>query len=211
MITRFTVVGERELPDHLLFDTVSALRHLGWLGLSERRRISHGMEVMDVRGHVPPVTFNHEGHDHEQMLRDLVSGWNALGVAAGVVRGVLVDAAPRLVIMGAGSGLADPDEIAAFSPSAGELVRGVRAAGGEVVEAGESGERTLQDLVAKFGRPVVAIGDDVDDLPLLTAADLGIAYLAQPAFREAVDAVIPFPRLDAALPLMGLWRSVLRP
>lgn len=45
---------------------------------------------------------------------------------------------------------------------------------------------------------VVAIGDGANDLDMLAAAGLGIAYCAKPVTREAADAAISFPRLDAA-------------
>jgi phosphoserine phosphatase len=50
----------------------------------------------------------------------------------------------------------------------------------------------------------VAIGDGANDIDMLNAAGLGIAFNAQPALRDIAQAHIDTPRLDAALPLMGL-------
>nr|NLD40995.1 phosphoserine phosphatase SerB [Actinomycetales bacterium] len=295
---RFTLVGERELPDHLIADTRAALTHLNWLGLTEERRESRGLQVLDFRGSVPPVTFDHVGHDHEQLLRDLLFGWHTLGVAAGVVRGALASTPPRLVVTDVDSTLIPVEvieQIAArtgveaeveaitsaamrgeldftqsltrrvgmlegvpatalpeiaegitFSPGAEDLVDDVHAAGG-VVCAVSGGFHEVVDLLAsrigldravanrlgsdggaltgrtvgevvdgavkerqlgvwreEFGSPVVAIGDGANDLAMLGAADLGIAYCAKPVVAAAADAAIPFPRLDAALPLMGI-------
>lgn len=304
MKTRLTLVGEHALPDHLLVDTRAALEHVGWLGLEETRREDRGMAVFEIRGFRPPVTFAHAGHDHEQLLKDLLGSWHALGVAAGIAYGALAVAPPRLVVMDVDSTLIPVEvieQIAAhagvmaevaeittaamrgeldfkaslarrvamlqgvpasvlqnlgasidFSPGALELVAAVHASGGmvgvvsggfhEVVDTlvaragidlaianrlaavappggstplltgatvgevvdGQVKERTLREWAAQYGTPAVAIGDGANDLAMLAAADLGIAYCAKPVLAAAADAAIPFRRLDAALPLMGL-------
>lgn len=51
---------------------------------------------------------------------------------------------------------------------------------------------------------VVAIGDGANDLDMLNAAALGIAYCAKPVTRAAADAAISFPRLDAVRVFTGL-------
>ncbi|TDT34557.1 phosphoserine phosphatase [Naumannella halotolerans] len=50
----------------------------------------------------------------------------------------------------------------------------------------------------------VAIGDGANDLDMLAAAGLGIAYCAKPVVAAAADASIGFPRLDAAAVFLGL-------
>lgn len=51
---------------------------------------------------------------------------------------------------------------------------------------------------------VVAVGDGANDLDMLNAAGLGIAYCAKPVTRAAADAAISFPRLDAVRVFTGL-------
>jgi phosphoserine phosphatase len=50
----------------------------------------------------------------------------------------------------------------------------------------------------------VAIGDGANDIDMLRAAGLGIAYNGAPAVRMAADATISYPRLDLILPLLGI-------
>lgn len=50
----------------------------------------------------------------------------------------------------------------------------------------------------------VAIGDGANDLAMLSAAGLGIAYCAKPVAANAAPATVSFPRLDAARALAGL-------
>ena len=47
----------------------------------------------------------------------------------------------------------------------------------------------------------VAVGDGANDLDMLTAAGLGIAYCAKPVTAEAADVAVGFPRLDAIIPI----------
>lgn len=48
-----------------------------------------------------------------------------------------------------------------------------------------------------------AIGDGANDIPVLRIAGLGIGYRPKPAVRQAAGATIGFPRLDAAIGLLG--------
>lgn len=50
----------------------------------------------------------------------------------------------------------------------------------------------------------IAIGDGANDLGMLATAGLGVAYCAKPLTATQADAVIAFPRLDAATPLAVL-------
>ena len=54
---------------------------------------------------------------------------------------------------------------------------------------------------------VVAIGDGANDLPMLRAADMGVAYHAKPAVAAEADAVIAHHGLDALLWGLGLPRA----
>lgn len=50
----------------------------------------------------------------------------------------------------------------------------------------------------------VAIGDGANDIDMLAAAGLGIAFNAKPAVREAADTSVNVPYLDAILFLLGI-------
>ena len=53
----------------------------------------------------------------------------------------------------------------------------------------------------------VAVGDGANDLDMLTAAGLGIAFNAKPVVREAADTAVTVPYLDAILFLLGITRE----
>lgn len=53
----------------------------------------------------------------------------------------------------------------------------------------------------------VAIGDGANDLDMLDAAGLGIAFNAKPVVRDAADAALSVPFLDAVLFLLGIPRE----
>ena len=55
----------------------------------------------------------------------------------------------------------------------------------------------------------VAIGDGANDLDMIAAAGLGIAFNARPAVRDAADTSISVPYLDTVLYLLGLSRDEL--
>ncbi|MEO5853388.1 MAG: phosphoserine phosphatase SerB [Nocardioides sp.] len=80
---------------------------------------------------------------------------------------------------------------------------------GEVVD--RAGKATaLRDFAAKVGVPeaaVIAIGDGANDLDMLNAAGLGIAYNAKPIVQESADTSVNVPYLDAVLYLLGISRE----
>jgi phosphoserine phosphatase len=84
----------------------------------------------------------------------------------------------------------------------GELV-------GEVVDrAGKA--QLLERIAADEGVPleqVVAIGDGANDVDMLAVAGLGIAFNARSVVREAADASLSVPYLDAVLFLLGVSRE----
>jgi phosphoserine phosphatase len=53
----------------------------------------------------------------------------------------------------------------------------------------------------------IAIGDGANDLDMLTAAGLGIAFNAKPVVQEAAHAAVNVPYLDAIMYLLGISRE----
>lgn len=53
----------------------------------------------------------------------------------------------------------------------------------------------------------VAIGDGANDLDMISAAGLGIAFNAKPVLREAADTSVSVPYMDAVLYLLGISRA----
>jgi phosphoserine phosphatase len=69
--------------------------------------------------------------------------------------------------------------------------------------------RTLREFAARAGVPLsqtVAVGDGANDLDMIAAAGLGIAFNAKPAVRSAADTSLSVPHLDAILYLLGISR-----
>jgi phosphoserine phosphatase len=52
----------------------------------------------------------------------------------------------------------------------------------------------------------IAVGDGANDIDMLAAAGLGIAFNARPVVREAADTALSVPYLDAILFLLGISR-----
>lgn len=80
---------------------------------------------------------------------------------------------------------------------------------GEVVDrAGKA--RALREFAADLGIEVaatIAIGDGANDLDMLDAAGLGVAYNARPVVREAADTTLNVPYLDSIMYLLGITRE----
>jgi phosphoserine phosphatase len=80
---------------------------------------------------------------------------------------------------------------------------------GEVVDrAGKA--RALREFAADLGvseAATIAIGDGANDLDMLAAAGLGIAYNARPVVREAADTSLNVPYLDTIMYLLGITRE----
>src|SRR5690348_9223690 len=65
----------------------------------------------------------------------------------------------------------------------------------------------LRRFAAQAGVPVsqaVAVGDGANDLDMIAAAGLGIAFNARPVVRDAADTSLSVPYLDAILYLLGI-------
>jgi phosphoserine phosphatase len=68
----------------------------------------------------------------------------------------------------------------------------------------------LRDFAAMAGVEMdqtIAIGDGANDLDMIAAAGLGIAFNAKPAVRAAADSAVSQPYLDSVLYLMGIARE----
>ena len=80
---------------------------------------------------------------------------------------------------------------------------------GEIVDrAGKA--RALRRFAAEAGLPLsrtVAIGDGANDLDMLEAAGLGVAFNAKPLVRAQADTAVNVPYLDTVLFLLGITRE----
>ena len=79
---------------------------------------------------------------------------------------------------------------------------------GPVVDRAGKAE-ALTRFAAAAGVPVartIAVGDGANDIDMLAAAGLGIAFNARPVVQRAADAALSVPYLDAILFLLGLSR-----
>jgi phosphoserine phosphatase len=80
-----------------------------------------------------------------------------------------------------------------------------RVTGPVIDRAGKAS--ALRRFAAEAGIPLsqtVAVGDGANDLDMIAAAGLGIAFNAKPAVRDAADATLSVPHLDAILYLLGI-------
>lgn len=80
---------------------------------------------------------------------------------------------------------------------------------GDVID--RAGKATaLREFAEKVGvavESVIAIGDGANDLDMLNAAGLGIAYNARPVVRAAADTSVNVPYLDTIMYLLGISRE----
>ncbi|HWF30715.1 MAG TPA: phosphoserine phosphatase SerB [Mycobacterium sp.] len=70
--------------------------------------------------------------------------------------------------------------------------------------------KALRDFAQQAGVPMaqtVAVGDGANDIDMLAAAGLGVAFNAKPALREVADASLSNPYLDTVLFLLGVTRA----
>jgi phosphoserine phosphatase len=89
-----------------------------------------------------------------------------------------------------------------------EVVDGVvtgEVTGPIVDRAGKA--RLLSEIAAAEHVPLsqtVAVGDGANDLDMLAAAGLGIAFNAKPVVRRQADTTVSVPYLDAILFMLGI-------
>jgi phosphoserine phosphatase len=80
---------------------------------------------------------------------------------------------------------------------------------GEIVDR-QGKAAALRRFAAEEHLPLsrtVAIGDGANDLDMLSAAGLGIAFNAKPIVRDQADTSVNVPYLDAVLYLLGITRE----
>jgi phosphoserine phosphatase len=80
---------------------------------------------------------------------------------------------------------------------------------GDVIDRQAKAE-FLREVARREGVPVaatVAIGDGANDLDMIEAAGLGVAFNAKPVVRDAADTSLTSPYLDAILYLLGITRD----
>lgn len=134
--------------------------------------------------------------------RTLVATLQDLGFAVGLVSGGFIEVVRPL---------ADSLGIRHAHANALEVVDG-RLTGrvaGPVVDRAAKAE-TLRRFAELEGLPLsrtVAIGDGANDLDMLAAAGLGIAFNAKPTVRASADTSLSQPYLDAVLYLLGFSRE----
>lgn len=131
-------------------------------------------------------------------LRTLRRLGYACGVVSGGFRRIIEPLAEELML----------DYVAANEL---EIVDGTltgRVIGPIVDRAGKA--TALREFAQHAGVPMaqtVAVGDGANDIDMLAAAGLGIAFNAKPALREVADASLSHPYLDTVLFLLGITRG----
>jgi phosphoserine phosphatase len=80
---------------------------------------------------------------------------------------------------------------------------------GEVIDR-DGKAAALRRFAAGYGIPLaqcVAVGDGANDIDMLRAAGMGVAFNAKPALREVADTALSHPYLDAVLFVLGVTRA----
>jgi phosphoserine phosphatase len=134
--------------------------------------------------------------------RTLIRTLHRLGYRCGIVSGGFTQVTePLAAELGIDYAAANTLEV-----SAGKLTG--RLSGPVIDRAGKAD--ALRRFAAQAGVPVsqaVAVGDGANDLDMIAAAGLGIAFNARPVVRDAADASVSVPYLDAVLYLLGVSRD----
>ncbi|PKQ31096.1 MAG: phosphoserine phosphatase SerB [Actinobacteria bacterium HGW-Actinobacteria-2] len=134
--------------------------------------------------------------------RTLVATLRDLGLSIGVVSGGFIEVVgPLAAQLGITYAAANSLEVVD-----GHLTG--RVAGAVVDRATKAAK--LREWAAAEHLPLsrtIAIGDGANDLDMLAAAGLGIAFNAKPTVRASADTALNLPYLDAVLFLLGLSRE----
>jgi phosphoserine phosphatase len=152
-----------------------------------------------------PVSVLDEVREHLMLTpgaRTLIRTLQRLGFRCGIVSGGFTQITdPLAAALGLDFAAANTLEVAD-----GRLTGGLV---GEVVDrAGKA--RALARFAGQYGIPLeqtVAVGDGANDLDMLNAAGLGIAFNAKPIVREQAHAALNQPYLDAVLHVLGFTRD----
>src|SRR5579863_7612880 len=131
--------------------------------------------------------------------RTLLGTLRGLGYKSGIVSGGFTEVIGPLA---AGLGI---DYVAANSLeiAAGKLTG--RLSGPVIDRAGKAD--ALRRFASDAGVPLsqtVAVGDGANDLDMIAATGLGVAFNARPVVRDAADTSLSVPYLDAILYLLGI-------
>jgi phosphoserine phosphatase len=134
--------------------------------------------------------------------RTLIRTLRRLGYRCGIVSGGFTQITDGLAAeLGIDYAAANTLEIAA-----GKLTG--RLTGPLIDRAGKAD--ALRRFAAEAGVPLsqaVAVGDGANDLDMIAAAGLGIAFNARQVVKDAADASLSVPYLDAVLYLLGVSRD----
>lgn len=160
--------------------------------LHQRVRALAGLPVTVIDEVVERIELSDGAED---LVAAFLDAGHRVGVVSGGFRQVLAPLAARLRLSFA---------------SANDLeIRDGRLTGrviGAVVDRGAKA-RTLQAEAAGGRVPleaVIAVGDGANDLDMLAAAGLGVAFNAKPALRAAADVALDLPDLDVVRHFAGL-------
>ena len=130
--------------------------------------------------------------------RTLISTLSGVGYKFGIVSGGFAEViGPLAAELGIGYVAANSLEI-----SAGKLTGRLCD---PVIDRAAKAD-ALRRFAADAGVPLsqtVAVGDGANDLDMIAAAGLGIAFNAKPLVRDAADTSVSVPHLDAILYLLG--------
>lgn len=135
---------------------------------------------------------------------EMVNAFHRYGTRVGVVSGGFAEIVePKAASIGLDHVMANRFEILD-----GKLTG--RIAG--LIVTGEIKEECLRQWASQDSvmlENTVALGDGANDLPMMKAAGLGVAYCAKPIVSKQADARIPFANLAAAADLAGPTSTVI--
>lgn len=134
--------------------------------------------------------------------RTTVRTLKRLGFRCGVVSGGFTRIIDRLVDE-LGLDFADANELEVVD---GKLTG--RVSGAILDREGKA--NALRRFAAEDGIALtqcVAVGDGANDIDMLSAAGMGVAFNAKPALREVADTALSHPYLDAVLFVLGVTRA----
>jgi len=131
--------------------------------------------------------------------RNLIATLQSLGHTVSVVSGGFIDVIEPLLI---------DLKITLYKANKLEVVDGLLTGKtlGPIIDRAAKAQ-ALHEFASKVGvsmEQTIAIGDGANDLDMIAAAGLGIAFNAKPAVRAAADASVNNPYLDSVLYLLGI-------